>query len=274
MQHARQLAPGGRGPLNILTVGASIVHGIGSSDGNGFRRGLQDNLVAAGFEVHMVGSQKAGTMPDNECDAWPGKRIDEVTANVMASLPTLQPVPNVILVHIGTNDIAQNYDTAGMGQRISGLVDYLCQTRPEAVVMVSTLLPHSDIDDAVRVYNDKIRAMVNEQSGRGRRVYLADIYIPELTPSDMADGVHPNDSGSVKLARIYAGRIQDALGQKCECRRAPVVRFAAMTSQPATTHPCTFSPMSFSLSHAFCTVSFRPFTDLIFNLMLLRSYRH
>ncbi len=50
----------------ILPLGASIVWGVGSSDGNGFRKPLRDRLRQDGWEhVNMVGSQNSGPMIDN-----------------------------------------------------------------------------------------------------------------------------------------------------------------------------------------------------------------
>ena len=52
--------------LRILCLGASIVMGAKSTDSNGFRYPLRNQLVAAGNPVNMIGSQTAGSMIDNE----------------------------------------------------------------------------------------------------------------------------------------------------------------------------------------------------------------
>ncbi len=50
----------------ILPLGASIVWGVGSSNGNGFRKPLRDRLRQAGWEhVNIVGSQNNGNMVDS-----------------------------------------------------------------------------------------------------------------------------------------------------------------------------------------------------------------
>lgn len=49
----------------ILPLGASIVWGVGSSNGNGFRKPLRDALRQAGFKVNMVGSKNNGKFKDN-----------------------------------------------------------------------------------------------------------------------------------------------------------------------------------------------------------------
>ncbi|KAK2624752.1 hypothetical protein QTJ16_005945 [Diplocarpon rosae] len=197
--------------LSIITIGASIAKGYGSTDGNGFRSGVKSILTSAGNRVTMVGTQRSGTMPNNDHEAYEGLRIDEVTAKVKANLATLKPSPNIAIIHLGSNDISQNYATSTMHQRLSSLLDYICQTLPNARIVVSTLLPHTKIEDGALKYNANLRAVVNSQRQRGRHVYLADVHTPELTPGDMHDTIHPNNNGYAKMARIYAKAIQDAL---------------------------------------------------------------
>ena len=48
--------------MRILPLGASIVFGLKSTDGNGFRYELRNALVYGGNAVNMVGSHPCGTM--------------------------------------------------------------------------------------------------------------------------------------------------------------------------------------------------------------------
>ena len=51
--------------LRIMPLGASIVQGIQSSDGNGFRKLLRQQLRWKGWRVNMVGTKNDGDMSDN-----------------------------------------------------------------------------------------------------------------------------------------------------------------------------------------------------------------
>lgn len=73
--------------LRVLCVGASIVWGYGSTDENGFRQGLRSALVGAGHDVDMIGSRQHGSMSDNDVEAWPGFRIEEVAAKFGQDVP-------------------------------------------------------------------------------------------------------------------------------------------------------------------------------------------
>lgn len=51
--------------LKILPLGASITLGYKSSDGNGYREWLRQQLRYEGWPVEMVGSRRFGNMSDN-----------------------------------------------------------------------------------------------------------------------------------------------------------------------------------------------------------------
>jgi hypothetical protein len=53
--------------LRIMPLGASITQGYLSSDNNGYRKVLREQLRYSGWPVNMVGSLEDGTMLDNVC---------------------------------------------------------------------------------------------------------------------------------------------------------------------------------------------------------------
>lgn len=53
--------------LRILPLGASITEGSASSDGNGYRKWLRQQLRWKGWKVNMVGSKTNGNMADRVC---------------------------------------------------------------------------------------------------------------------------------------------------------------------------------------------------------------
>jgi hypothetical protein len=50
--------------LRLMPLGASITEGTRSSDGNGYRRAIRDQLRFKGWKVNMVGSKQNGNMAD------------------------------------------------------------------------------------------------------------------------------------------------------------------------------------------------------------------
>ncbi|KAI3587324.1 hypothetical protein IWW34DRAFT_875225 [Fusarium oxysporum f. sp. albedinis] len=57
--------------LRIMTLGASIVSGVGSSTGNGFRKPLRDQLRYKGWLVDMVGSKQNRNITDRDFRSYP-----------------------------------------------------------------------------------------------------------------------------------------------------------------------------------------------------------
>jgi hypothetical protein len=53
--------------LRIMPLGASITEGTGSTDGNGYRKWLRQQLRWKGWKVNMVGSKPNGNMADKVC---------------------------------------------------------------------------------------------------------------------------------------------------------------------------------------------------------------
>jgi hypothetical protein len=53
--------------LRVMPLGASITQGYLSSDNNGYRKVLREQLRYSGWPVNMVGSLEDGTMLDNVC---------------------------------------------------------------------------------------------------------------------------------------------------------------------------------------------------------------
>jgi lysophospholipase L1-like esterase len=78
----------------------SITQGFQSPTGNGYRQHLIDLLN--GNAVDMVGRMISGNMADPDEQGIDGATIQQVTDNVQSAL---QLRPNVILLHVGTNDM-------------------------------------------------------------------------------------------------------------------------------------------------------------------------
>lgn len=57
--------------LRLMPLGASIVEGARSTDGNGFRRWIREQLRWKGWKVNMVGSRQTGEMKDRVSSVWP-----------------------------------------------------------------------------------------------------------------------------------------------------------------------------------------------------------
>jgi lysophospholipase L1-like esterase len=195
-----------------MPLGGSVTYGSESTDGNGYRRTLQEILISDGYTVDMVGSRKTGSMENNSNEGWRGFRIDQVTNKAKISVPRF--LPNLFTVNIGSNDCIQDYQIETAGERMGDMLEYLWTASLRSTVVLSTLLPNLDreVEDRVRCVNEQYRELVKVKEADGRRIVLVDMHEadgPQI--GDLVDGTHPNDVGYTKMAMIWRGGIHEAI---------------------------------------------------------------
>lgn len=107
----------------------------------------------------------------------------------------------------GTNDVfGGNIGTAP--NRLSTLIDGVFTTAPDTVLVVATLTPLSSGQSSVNTYNQAVTQLVSTRSANGQHIVLASM--SAVANSDLADGVHPNDAGYIKMANAWFAAIQQA----------------------------------------------------------------
>ncbi|KAK8041302.1 esterase [Apiospora phragmitis] len=187
--------------LRVMPLGASITQGIKSSDGNGYRKHIRDQLRFAGWNVNMVGSKQDGNMNDKDNEGHPGWVISQVTGAAKSSINLR---PNLVLINAGTNDCLQNIDTGNAGKRMQDMINLLLEKIPETTIILSTILPSATRQSCVDDVNKQLKALKDES----KRVYLAEM---QLTINDItSDGTHPNDEGYKKMASAWWAAFQRA----------------------------------------------------------------
>ncbi|PVH86852.1 carbohydrate esterase family 3 protein [Cadophora sp. DSE1049] len=198
--------------LRILTLGASIAYGYPSTSGNGFRNSVRNKLVWDGNLVNMVGTVKAGSMADNDMEAWGGYLISEVAAKAENSIKFQ---PNLILLHVGTNDMIHGIDVANAHNRLATLIDRLFATIPGVTILASTLLPTSVEQARGKIFNANLPAMVKTRQAAGKKILLVDMSSSFFSMADItADGIHPTDAGYEKMAAVWYQGISAASSRK------------------------------------------------------------
>ncbi|GFP57140.1 multidomain esterase [Trichoderma asperellum] len=190
--------------LRVMPLGASITQGIHSSDGNGYRKWIREQLRWQGWQVNMVGSGQAGTMKDRDHEGHPGWVITEGGGHngVQQAWDAANWMkPNLVLLNVGTNDCSFNIDLPGAGARMQSLVQSVFDAVPGVVVIMSTLIPSPGIKDCAKELSDQFRQLVPKiQNGR---LGLAD-FNAAMDPATMFsdDPIHPNDFGYEFMASV------------------------------------------------------------------------
>ncbi|MFE9775750.1 GDSL-type esterase/lipase family protein [Streptomyces sp. NPDC005931] len=196
--------------VKLMPVGDSITDGQNSSANNGYREPLWHELLLDDsllWKRDIVGSQRSGDMHDPDHEGYRGKRIDEVARKVECAVPAYRP--NIVTLHIGTNDINQNYHLGAAPERLGDLIDQILVDAPEATVLVATLVPSTKegLQERIDRYNAALPQVVAERRAQGKAVRLVDM--SAVTTADV-DGSHPNDEGYRKMARSFRAGIARA----------------------------------------------------------------
>lgn len=192
------------GGIRVMPLGDSITDGFNLP--GGYRTSLWQRLAGAGYTIDFVGSRFNGPpeLGDHNHEGHSGWRIDEIDANIVTWLRA--STPHVVLLHIGTNDLDQNYHISEAPARLSTLVDHILANAPGVELFVAQIIPEADPALAARVkaYNAALPAVLQ---GKGPHVHLVDMH-GALTTADLADGVHPTAAGYAKMAAVWYSALQ------------------------------------------------------------------
>jgi lysophospholipase L1-like esterase len=195
------------GGVRVMPLGDSITDGLNVP--GGYRIGLWQKAVAAGYKVDFVGSLFNGpsSLGDHDHEGHSGWTISQIDANVSGWLRT--STPRTVLLHIGTNDMYG--DTSGAPSRLGTLLDHITAAAPNADVFVATIITSTGRDGVIRAFNAAVPGLVQARANAGKHVHLVDMY-SALSTSDLADGIHPNAGGYQKMANVWFNALQAVPG--------------------------------------------------------------
>jgi lysophospholipase L1-like esterase len=212
-------------PCKIMPLGDSITFGVGDEPNGGYRGPLFATIVAAGQKVTFTGSQQNGpttvsgqTFPKHH-EGHSGWGISEVNPNSGGSLGLATVIPNpgfssasggvpeIILLHIGTND-SGTYSAAQMQSDLKGFLDKLSTNAPNALIVLAQIIPLGYAPDnaVIKAYNQALPGIVQERAAAGKHIMLVDMNTGFSTTTMYAtDKIHPNTTGYKTMAdRWYA----------------------------------------------------------------------
>ncbi|MEU1757120.1 ricin-type beta-trefoil lectin domain protein [Micromonospora matsumotoense] len=199
------------GGVRVMPLGDSITEG--TQVPGGYRIGLWQRLASGRYTTDFVGSQFNGpaSLGDHDHQGHPGWRIDQIDASIVGWLNTQRP--QTVLLHIGTNDILQNYNVSTAPNRLSTLIDRITTTAPTAEVFVAQIITLSNGNQAAaaRTFNAAIPGIVSSKVSAGKRVHLVDMQ-SALTTADLIDGIHPTAGGYDKMAARWYSALQSVPG--------------------------------------------------------------
>ncbi len=273
--------------VDIMPLGNSITRGYGSGPqpdqaeyNHGYRNYLYDNLIAADYDFDFIGGLSDGSQSgftfDYDHEGHGGFKADEIASSVSGYL-TANP-PEVILLHIGTNDVAQGEpntvgDVAAILNNIDNfdsditviLATIVEQGKPPYVPGAPFVPPTTSV---VVPFNNDLDAMINTRLANGDKIIRVDQYHAlnyTTAPYDMYDGLHPNETGYQKMAGVWFNALEGVLPE-CAVPAISSSGDTAVTLGQTYTYDvqATGYPLpTFSLQNAPAGMTIDPATGLI-----------
>lgn len=181
----------------ILCMGDSITRGALSSHGQGYRLELGQRFTAGGVD-HEFFLAAVGGSRSNELLAW-------------AKVATEAVRPDLVILHIGTNDAAYDGRGAGFEDRYAQLLVEILNGHPPAIIL-PTFIHYPTTAWMAAACGGGINDAIYRQAMPGVGPHGTRC----LTPADMQslpaawlpDGIHPDDTGHAWMGRQYYRRLQ------------------------------------------------------------------
>lgn len=198
-------------PLRIMPLGDSITQGHRDS----YRRYLWLALKRAGIDADFVGSMNRGygaEFPIEDFDRdheghW-GWRADHVLAHIDAWAARARP--DVVLLHLGTNDIGAGQDIDDTAQEIARIIQRLRHHNSGIHVLLAAIIPmdHERVTRRIERFNTALAVLAAAIDTPTSRVVLVDQFAGFDAEQDTYDGTHPNEAGNNKIADKWLAALQ------------------------------------------------------------------
>lgn len=191
-------------------MGDSITDGFDTP--GGYRIELFRLVNEAGKDITFVGSEQNGPtevegvpFPRNHegHSGWTIGQVDEIVPS-----HALNVDPHIILLHIGTNDMV--FSANGASGRLGLLLDQIISAQPDALLVVSSIVPMSFSQDAIAQYNTQIPQLVDQRAMQGANIIFVDQFA-NFPIAELADGVHPSRAGYERMASTWYNAIYEYL---------------------------------------------------------------
>ncbi|MEU8762690.1 FG-GAP-like repeat-containing protein [Streptomyces sp. NPDC048659] len=205
-------APAPAPPLvRIMPLGDSITEGALSSNGGGYRAPLWELMAGQSrFTPDFVGSGSSGGVQDGDHEGHSGWTIEGILPRVTQWQRAADP--DVVLLHLGINDLKNDHTAPDKAAgRMTELIDTLFANRPGVTVIVQGLFTETTGVAAETVrFNGLLRDQQFDRRARGERFTFVDAPNVDVA-TELPDGIHPNDAGYRKMARVYDDALEQAV---------------------------------------------------------------
>ena len=194
--------------IRIMPLGDSITRGEGTDPPlTSYRDDLITLLTNAGWAHDFVGSKSDGVGFDSDHEGNRGWRADQIDANINSWLD--QYSPDIVLLHIGTNDVSQEQSNSSTANDIGNILSKIYKYSSKTVILLCKLIPR---DDNLYQENEDLNVLVeqlyDQKKSAGYNIYLVDQNAafkenPNWDQDYLSDNVHPYPVGYTVMANEF-----------------------------------------------------------------------
>jgi len=179
----------------------------------GYHTRIKPSAITFGDDttLNFVGSLSHGFMEggDDDHEGHSGEDTDFILTNVSGYLDSNNA--DIILLHIGTNDIAVGTSPSTIKDNISGICEKIWEwgtinsidTRIVLAKITNWTDPSSASGLATTELNGLLQTLGNDFNAAGQSISVVDMENALTYPDDISDNVHPTVSGYEKMANTW-----------------------------------------------------------------------
>ncbi|KAH6842408.1 SGNH hydrolase-type esterase domain-containing protein [Chaetomium sp. MPI-CAGE-AT-0009] len=124
--------------------------------------------------------------------------------------------PDVVMMHLGTNDVWSNKSPAELLDAFGTMVDWMRESNEGMKILVAQIIPMNppncaECGDRVVALNEAVPGWAASKNSTGSPITVVDCWTGFDTATDTGDGVHPNDAGNEKLADCWYEPLRRAI---------------------------------------------------------------
>lgn len=205
--------------IRYMPLGDSITDGYPGTQG-GYRTLLWQLLVQRdGDKIDFVGSQSGGPPelgdPDHEghrgfCIAGPCGGHPERTVAPRVQGWMEQYRPDIVSVHLGTNDLIRAAHGVTVERRLDDLLGKIYAADPDVHVIVVQIVQGRKNDVERAAYDAAIPTLASRYRAQGRSIAVVDMGSLLSMPTNFVDGTHPTQFGYDLMARALHPAVSQA----------------------------------------------------------------
>ncbi|MBW2415707.1 MAG: cellulose-binding protein [Deltaproteobacteria bacterium] len=210
-------APRPASAIDIACLGDSITQS--NSSHLSYRYNLWVKLLDDGRQFDMVGSleNNSGGNPswplhngsafDQDHEGhWAWRADDILNGKGGGGLATWLAgyTPDVVLIHIGSNDALQSQSTPSTVAEIGTIIDTLRADNASVTVFLAKLIPTDRVQNPnIIALNAEIDGIASTKSTAASPIFVVDQFAGFDVAADTFDGIHPDESGEEKMAQKW-----------------------------------------------------------------------